>query len=347
LRYIDIFCIWPGPPEELNYFLNYLNKAHPTIKFTHVSSTKSVDFLDLTIYKGLRHTNSGILDLKPFFKKTNKFQYLQYSSAHPSNTFPSLVKGELTRLLRNCSDEETYKQVSDKILKDRGYPNNILQHTLKQVPFTHRTELLNRNKESKTNHDTFLKVNYTPNLDTMALRKILKPTRREKGKVPNPCLSLSKGKSIAKKLVRAKLKQYPNPPISTNPTVIKTAVYEGNNSMPCRTADCKCCDTISQKCRVTSTHNNKTYTTQKYTSCSTKNIIYLIECTKCTKGNQYVGRTSETLRTKLNQHITHSTTKTNFPLYRHFLQRPDHNFKRDTRITILQATTRTRVQPTV
>jgi len=111
----------------------------------------------------------------------------------------------------------------------------------------------------------------------------------------------------------------------------------------CRTADCKCCDTISQKCRVTSTHNNKTYTTQKYTSCSTKNIIYLIECTKCTKGNQYVGRTSETLRTKLNQHITHSTTKTNFPLYRHFLQRPDHNFKRDTRITILQATTRTRL----
>ena len=138
-RYIDdILCIWPGPPSQIDHFMLYLNQSHPTIKFTHEHSTQSINFLDLTIYKGSRHTASLILDLKPFFKPTNKFQYLEYNSAHPRNIFSSLVKGELTRLLRACSDQEAYKLVTNKIFtafKDRGYPNHLLQSTLQQVPF--------------------------------------------------------------------------------------------------------------------------------------------------------------------------------------------------------------------
>ena len=39
-RYIDdILCIWPGPPTELDSFLQYLNKSHPTIKFTYDETT--------------------------------------------------------------------------------------------------------------------------------------------------------------------------------------------------------------------------------------------------------------------------------------------------------------------
>ena len=96
-----------------------------------------------------------------------------------------------------------------------------------------------------------------------------------------------------------------------------------------------------ENARVTSTYNNRTHPTQNCTSCATRNIIYLIECTKCTKGNQYVGQTSRPLRTRIKEHRTNSKKKkTNLPLYRHFLQRVDHNFERDIRVTILQATTR-------
>ena len=214
-RYIDdILCIWPGPPTELDSFLQYLNKSHPTIKFTYESSTNSVNFLDLTIYKGPRHAHSNILDIKPFFKKTNKFQYLEYSSAHPTGTFASLVKGELTRLLRACSNEKSYEQVSDKILqtfKDRGYPNHVLQRTLQQVPFTNRIKLLEDKKDNKTKHDTFLKVSYTPDLDTKALRKILRPNHNEKDKVPKPCLSLTKTDNIAKKTSQSQAETIPGP----------------------------------------------------------------------------------------------------------------------------------------
>ena len=103
-RYIDdILCIWPGPQQELDCFIHYLNEAHPTIKFTHESSTHSVDFLDLTIYKGPKYTTTNILDIKPFFKKTNKFQYLQFNSAHPKNIFSGGYRG-----VRSSSDEPPF-----------------------------------------------------------------------------------------------------------------------------------------------------------------------------------------------------------------------------------------------
>ena len=87
-RYIDdVLCIWPGKQEDLDTFIKYLNRSHPTIKFTYESSTTSVDFLDITIYKGDRYISQNKLDIKPYFKKNNKFQYLEYNSAHPRTTF--------------------------------------------------------------------------------------------------------------------------------------------------------------------------------------------------------------------------------------------------------------------
>lgn len=339
-RYIDdILCIWSGPPSELNQFIEYLNKSHPTIKFTYESSTTSVDFLDLTIYKGHRHKTSLILDLKPFFKATNKFQYLEYTSAHATGTFSSLVKGELTRILRACSSPETYLEFSNKILKafeERGYPNSLLQRTLQQVPFTNRTSLLTKAKGNRQTYDTFLSVSYTPDLNVKTLKKILKP---EDKRIPNPRLSLTKEDNLGKTLVRAKLKQYHDPPKMTTPLTIKYTKPKENNSMPCGTLGCKCCQTISKKCRVTSTHNGRTYPTQRNTCCSDKNVIYLLECTKCNKCNQYIGQTSRPLRTRMAEHRTASSTKTYLPLYKHFDKIQDHNFTRDIKVTILEVTT--------
>jgi hypothetical protein len=71
-RYIDdILCLWPGMPKSLKHFMDTINKAHPTIKFTYECSRSSVDFLDLTINKGSRFHARGKLDIKPFFKETN------------------------------------------------------------------------------------------------------------------------------------------------------------------------------------------------------------------------------------------------------------------------------------
>ncbi len=84
-RYIDdVLCVWPDTEQELEKFMNYLNSSHDTIKFTYEHSKDSIDFLDVTLYKGNRHDREQKLDVKPFFKKTNKFQYLQYYILKPN-----------------------------------------------------------------------------------------------------------------------------------------------------------------------------------------------------------------------------------------------------------------------
>jgi len=90
----DIPCIWPGTQESLEDFIKYFDRYHSTIKFTHESSLNEIQFLDVTIHKGESYRNRDIPEFKPFFKKTNQFQYLHYSSAHPKQTFQSVLKGE-------------------------------------------------------------------------------------------------------------------------------------------------------------------------------------------------------------------------------------------------------------
>ena len=270
-RYIDdILCIWPGPPDSLKEFIRFLNGSHRTIKFTYECSETTVDFLDVTIYKGKRYHNTGILDFKPFFKKTNKFQYLEYSSSHPRNTFGGIVRGELTRLLRACSDKQEYLKIQRKmyqIFRDRNYPKTLLERALESVPFESRPQTLEKKEKSSQKYDTFLVVEYTPDLDIKQLRQTLKPNQSDEKQVPTPCLSLKRPKNLSQKLVRAKLRQFPDPPQSTLEINIPITPNFNGNSAACATPGCKCCRRMSRKPRVTSNQNNKTFPTPKHTNC--------------------------------------------------------------------------------
>ena len=88
----DIFCVWTDSRESLEDFLHRLNSCHPTIHFTWTISSEGVDFLDTRIYKGSRFQQTGTLDIQTFFKPTNTFQYLHYSSSHPKGVFKGLVR---------------------------------------------------------------------------------------------------------------------------------------------------------------------------------------------------------------------------------------------------------------
>ena len=62
-RYIDdIFIIWPDTIPKLTKFLDDLNTFHPKLHFTHQYSTSTIDFLDLTIFKGTAFHFVNILD---------------------------------------------------------------------------------------------------------------------------------------------------------------------------------------------------------------------------------------------------------------------------------------------
>lgn len=64
-RYLDdVFLIWGHSQERLQLFLSHLNSILPTINLTMTCSTKEVDFLDITIFKGPRFDREGILDIR-------------------------------------------------------------------------------------------------------------------------------------------------------------------------------------------------------------------------------------------------------------------------------------------
>ena len=69
VRYIDdIFIIWTNSIDELETFLDQLNYFHPNLSFTHNSSYTSIDFLDLSIFKGYQFSITNILDTKTYQK---------------------------------------------------------------------------------------------------------------------------------------------------------------------------------------------------------------------------------------------------------------------------------------
>ena len=215
--------LWQNVPPNPRYGHGHQNgtaytNLFMTIKFTYESSETSIDFLDITVYKVEKFARQSKLDIKPYFKPTNKFQYLQYSSAHPKSTFSSIIKGELTRVLRNCSKEQEHSKTSTKmakIFKDRGYPTQLVDRIQNKVPYSARPELIKPREKEPCQYQTFLVTEYTPDLNIRKIKKTIKPTHEKY--IPAPCLSLKKSKTLSKKLVKAMLKNVDDPTQSIEP----------------------------------------------------------------------------------------------------------------------------------
>ena len=111
IRYIDnIASLWVTSKDEVLQFIQKANQFHPTIKFTAEISESEATFLDTTIYKGERFTETGILDVRTHFKPTEKFQYTHFKSSHPLGVEKGFVKGEALRLLRTNSSRTIFEE---------------------------------------------------------------------------------------------------------------------------------------------------------------------------------------------------------------------------------------------
>ena len=89
--------------------------------------------------------------------------------------------------------------------------------------------------------------------------------------------------------------------------------------MCCGNKRCKTCDHIFVGSSFTSNLTGRCYNVTcagKNMNCGTKNIIYLISCRKCAV--QYVGETSQTLRSRFNNHRNRLKQLCGLYLYHHF-----------------------------
>lgn len=86
-RYIDdITMIWNNTEEELLQFLTALNTFHPSLHFTYTYSYNSIDFLDLTIYKGPNFSPTPSTQKRTKKNRTSINTYIIRQTIHTRHT---------------------------------------------------------------------------------------------------------------------------------------------------------------------------------------------------------------------------------------------------------------------
>ena len=132
----DVFLIWCHGKDEFLKFFEILNNHLACIKLTYTYDSISINFLDVTIYKGISFEINQILDTKLFFKPTDSHQLLHTRSFHPPHIFRSIVKSQVLRFSRICNNVSDFDDACSTLfsaLRHRGYSKRALRRTKSEI----------------------------------------------------------------------------------------------------------------------------------------------------------------------------------------------------------------------
>ena len=97
---------------------------------------------------------------------------------------------------------------------------------------------------------------------------------------------------------------------------LPTLKYTNVQTRQCKHPRCVTCKHLNCSTFFKSTKTTKSYPLRHSFTCTSKNVIYLITCTKCKK--QYVGLATQKLNTRINHHRTSIFTKKQTYISNHF-----------------------------
>lgn len=294
LRYLDdIWGVWCHTKNDFEEFMEILNGHDPSIKLKHTTHHQSIDFLDTTIYKGPAFEVNNRLDVKVFFKETDTHALLFRTSFHPQHTFKGLVKSQLLRFHRICTQTSSFWEAVKVLfgaLRKRGYSRSFLRQclkTFKEVKGTTDKRVIplitGYSSMSKTLNRT-MKENYETYINNTGVLKNYQVIS-----------AYRKNRNLRDYLVRAKLE-----PVQQDKRGLKL-------------------ESFSVLTYVKNKINKTIYKIDQKFTPETQNCVYMIFCTKC--GKQYIGETKNSIRTRMWQHryIIKHKKGMNTPLLRHFI----------------------------
>lgn len=179
-RYIDdVFAIFHRRDEsEYRRFFDAITANAPAMKFTITESNDRVNFLDLTIHKGVRFEEKGILDIKIFEKELNKYLYIPRISYHPEKLKAGFIKTETIRFIRNSSSECDFEDTKERFIQrliSRGYLCHWVHRQVQSVHYTERDKLLKGNLKEDKDKLVF-PITQNPCLDFNEVRSIMRLT---------------------------------------------------------------------------------------------------------------------------------------------------------------------------
>ena len=139
--------------------LDELNNFHPQIKFTEEHNEYGISFLDTFTF-----IENGQLMTRVYHKPTDNKKYLHYSSCHPLQQKNAIPYGLLVRAKRICTKEDHFiaeaKSIIQK-LRDRKYPENILEQSVNKILCITRTKLLDQKLREEDTRIRYV-ITYNP-----------------------------------------------------------------------------------------------------------------------------------------------------------------------------------------
>ena len=266
-RYIDdIFFLWEHGEEKLKFFIDNINKIHPTIKFT-ADWSKTVNFLDATV-----SIAEGVIETDLSVKSTDSHQYLLSSSCHPFYCKKGIPYSQALRLNRICSNNEFFGKICndlEKYLLERGYSEKMVRKEILRDRAIPRDALLEKvNNQEKQNKITF-NITYHPVFRNV--RKFLEELHvilasddgHKKVFSDVPMIGFKNNKNLKAHLVRSQLRD----------------LDEVGRSKPCggKRPPCHLCENMKDTCTFKSKHLNEVHKINKKYFNNCKKLIIVTQ----------------------------------------------------------------------
>ena len=206
-RYIDD-CVdtTSSTREELEQFINSVNKCHPALKYTWQILETSIAFLDINV----SIQNNG-LSTSVYYKPIDYHSYLLHSSSHPNHN--SIRFSQFLRLRRLCSDELDFSNKSEEMLqffKNRGYPDSVVKTAQERAQTTNQHSAPQTTQKEENQRITFTLTFHPLNLPVKNIIlqnfKLLQ-NENETSKIfsLSPLISFKRNKNISDLLVTSTL----------------------------------------------------------------------------------------------------------------------------------------------
>lgn len=312
----DIWGVWTYSKEDFIKFTEHLNQHERSIKIKFELDSERVNFLDVVTYKGPKFQQSNQLDYKVYFKETDTHCLLHRSSFHPRHTFKGILKSQLLRFHRICSQKEEFLKavkILFKALKHRGYTRPFLRNVLREFKdYIEKPALPAQNTEEKIIPLVTFYSSQSTQLN-WATKQNFTEFLKETSHLQNhkPIAAYKRNKNLLDILVQSKIQSL-------------------NTNMNPKAGSCKYYVHLRW---VKNRTSKQIFQVDSNTSVETANCVYMIFCNKCKR--QYVGQTKNELRKRIYQHthnIINKIEKRRF-IVRHFMS---HGLP-SLRATVLQA----------
>ena len=302
----DIHFLWGGGEAKLLEYQKFLNQLIPDIEVTLEYSPVGLPFLDTFVY-----SFDNKLETKIFFKPTDTHQLLQRDSYHPPHVCKGILKSQLIRFKRISSKYTDYVETCNTLfsfLKNRGYSSSNFRKLKFDIWYNYIPKNNTEPQSVQQPHQAMIPIIMPYNSIGVELIKNYKKIIKADSQFRDYRLvaAYKIAPNLKKMLVRSNLS-------GTHPSTCEISM---GHFFKCDQPRCNACIYSKNARTCRNRVSQKEFSIVKQINCGTKNLIYLITCTRC--GLQYVGETGRTLRERLAVHLSTIKLKKNTSIGIHF-----------------------------